>query len=84
MRDRKWDKIPKIFKYAAELHSKEALGLHEEIVRLKSENHRLQQTAKIQEDEREWFQQKALAQKSYNKVLIRTVDKLKSQSAIDK
>ena len=61
MRNRKWDKIPKIFKYAAELHSKEALSLHHEIVKLKSENNRLKESAKIQEEEREWFQQKALA-----------------------
>jgi hypothetical protein len=35
LKDQRWDKIPKIFKYAAELHTKEALGLHQEIVRLK-------------------------------------------------
>lgn len=31
MKDQKWDKIPKIFKYAAELHSKEVLGMHRQI-----------------------------------------------------
>jgi hypothetical protein len=44
MKDQKWEKIPKIFKYAAELHTKEALGLHSEIVRLKSENLRLKKS----------------------------------------
>ena len=28
LKESKWEKIPKIFKYAAELHTKEALGLH--------------------------------------------------------
>ena len=41
MRDQKWEKIPKIFKYAAELHNNEALGLHQQILKLKSENQKL-------------------------------------------
>ena len=47
LNDKKWDKMPKIFHYAASKHTEEALQLHGEIIKLREENKRLKQNMKF-------------------------------------
>jgi len=44
---RSWEKMPQVFKYALELHSKEQLGFQQQIIKLKQENFKLKQDLEI-------------------------------------
>lgn len=52
MNDQKWTKVPKIFKYAQDLHNKEALELHQQISELKIQNLKLKRDQQIEKAEK--------------------------------
>ena len=59
--DQKWKKVPKIFKYAQEMHNKEALDLHDQITQLKIQNKQMKRDMEVSKEDEKFFHDKALA-----------------------